>query len=143
MLLRQLEVANSGELYLPESTPVRARMLPSMRVDTLLSGLTGAMFGFVCALVGGALGSACGHEMLGALAAWLIFGLGGCAYARYEYGRGEQNLAEFVLSATQAGTLTGLITFVSVASQSLMLLPIAFLCGMMLPTLVALSPVSK
>jgi hypothetical protein len=143
VLLRQLEVANSGELYLPESTPVRARMLPSMRVDTLLSGLTGAMFGFVCALVGGALGSACGHEMLGALAAWLIFGLGGCAYARYEYGRGEQNLAEFVLSATQAGTLTGLITFVSVASQSLMLLPIAFLCGMMLPTLVALSPVSK
>lgn len=143
MLLRQLEVANSGELYLPESAPVRARALPSMRVDTLLSGLTGAMFGFVCALVGGALGSAGGHEMVGALAAWLIFGLGGCAYARYEYGRGEQNLAEFVLSATQAGTLTGLVTFVSVASQSVMLLPIAFLCGMMLPTLVALSPAHR
>lgn len=139
MLLRQLEVANSGELYLPESAPARARALPSMRVDTLLSGLTGAMFGFVVALVGGALGSAGEHEMVGALAAWLIFSLAGCAYARYEYARGEQSLAEFVLSATQAGALTGLITFVSVAIQSVMLLPLAFLGGLMLPTLIALS----
>ncbi|MBS2037409.1 hypothetical protein JST97_20640 [bacterium] len=139
MLLRQLEVANSGELCLPESAPARARAMPSMRVDTLLSGLTGAMFGFVFALVGGALGSACEHEMVGALAAWLIFGLAGFAYARYEYARGEQSLAEFVLSATQAGTLTGLITFVSVACQSVMLLPVAFLCGLLLPTLITLS----
>ncbi|MFN8610454.1 MAG: hypothetical protein U0931_23145 [Vulcanimicrobiota bacterium] len=139
MLLRQLEVANSGELCLPDSAPARSRGLSSVRVDTLLSGLTGAMFGFVFALVGGALGSASGHEMVGALAAWLIFGLAGCAYARYEYGRGEQSLAEFVLSATQAGTLTGLVTFVSVASQSVMLLPVAFLCGLMLPTLVTLA----
>jgi len=139
VLLRQLEVSNSGELYLPDTVRSSARVLPPVRVDTLLSGLTGAMLGFVCALVGGALGSGCGHEMVGALAAWLMFGLGGCAYARYEHQRGEQNLAEFVLCATQGGTLTGLLTFVSLASQSIMLLPIAFLSGMMLPTLATLS----
>lgn len=128
MLLRQLEMNQSS-----------ARALPPVKVDTLLSGLTGAMLGFVCALVGAALGSALGHEMVGALAAWLIFGLGGCAYARYEHQRGEQALAEFVLSATQGGALTGLVTFVSLASHSLMLLPIAFLCGMLLPTLASIS----
>ncbi len=129
MLLRQLEVNHSGQ----------ARALTPVRVDTLLSGLTGAMLGFVCALVGGALGSASGHEMVGALAAWLIFGLGGCAYARWEHQRGENALAEFVLSATQGGALTGFVTFVSLASQSLMLLPVAFLSGMLLPTLVLLA----
>lgn len=139
VLLRQLEVANSGELILKDSARSRARALPPVRVDTLLSGLTGAMLGFVCALVGGALGSAFGHEMVGALAAWLIFGLGGCSYARYEHHRGEHSLAEFVLSATQGGSLTGLLTFVSLASQSLMMLPIAFLCGMMLPTLITMT----
>ncbi|MBX3170902.1 MAG: hypothetical protein KF760_26075 [Candidatus Eremiobacteraeota bacterium] len=128
MLLRQLELTHSS-----------ARALPPVKVDTLLSGLTGAMLGFVCTLVGGALGSAFAHEMVGALAAWLIFSLGGCAYARYEHQRGEHALAEFVLSATQAGALTGLLTFVSLASQSLMLLPIAFLSGMLLPTLVIIS----
>lgn len=139
VLLRQLEVANSGELCMQDAGRSTARALPPVRVDTLLSGLTGAMLGFVCALVGGALGSGAGHEMVGALAAWLIFGLGGCAYARYEHHRGEHSLAEFVLCATQGGALTGLLTFVSVASQSLMLLPIAFLAGMMLPTLATLS----
>ena len=139
MLLRQLEITNSGELYLQDAGPSSARALPPVHVDTLLSGLTGAMLGFVCALVGGALGSGAGHEMVGALAAWLIFGLAGCAYARYEHQRGEHSLAEFILSATQGGTVTDLLTFVSLASQSLMLLPIAFLAGLMLPTVAVLS----
>lgn len=139
VLLRHLEVANSGELILKNATRSRARSLPPVRVDTLLSGLTGAMLGFVCALVGGALGSAFAHEMVSALGAWLVFSLGGCAYARYEHGRGEHSLAEFILSATQGGSLTGLLTFVSLASQSIMLLPVAFLSGMLLPTLITLS----
>jgi len=144
VLLQKLEVAtgtNSGELYLPDSAPrSQARSFPtSVPVDTLLSGLTGAMFGFVFALVGGALGSAAGHEVLSALLACLLFSVAGCFYARYEHLRGEHNLAEFVLAATQAGALTAVVTFVSLACQSLMLLPVAFLCGMLLPTLANLS----
>ena len=144
MLLQKLEIAagaNSGELYLPDSAPrSKARSLPTpVHVDTLLSGLTGAMFGFVVALVGGALGSAAGHERMSALLACLLFAVAGCLYARYEHQRGEHNLAEFVLAATQAGALTALVTFISLACQSLMLLPIAFLCGMLLPTLATLS----
>ena len=143
MLLQKLEIAagtNSGELYLPDSAPrCGARpLLTDVSVDTLLSGLTGAMFGFVFALVGGALGSAAGHEMTSALLACLLFTIAGCLYARYEHLRGEHNLAEFVLAATQAGALTALVTLVSLACQSLMLLPIAFLCGMLLPTLATL-----
>lgn len=144
MLLQKLEIstgAHSGELRLPDSvTRCGARPLPTpVPVDTLLSGLTGAMFGFVFTLVGGALGSAAGHEMLSAFLACLLFTLAGCFYARYEHLRGERNLAEFVLAATQAGALTALVTFVSLACHSVMLLPIAFLGGMLLPTLTALS----
>jgi len=144
VLLQKLEIsagANSSELRLPDSvTRCSAQPLATLvPMDTLLSGLTGAMFGFVFALVGGALGSAAGHEILSAFLACLLFTVAGCLYARCEHLRGERNLAEFVLAATQAGALTALVTFVSLACHSVMLLPIAFLGGMLLPTLTALS----